>query len=321
MKIEEGLEFNDVVIYPLVGDGRADSRDDVDVSLDLGKFKINFPLVASPMVGVVDANFAKLLSDLGGLAFLHRFYESANEWEKELEIVKSAKNFGVSVGMDYEFEWLLDYNPRIILVDVNNGYTLAVRNYCEKIKSYISKYNFGTMVMGGSVTTLDGAVALKNCGCDIVRYLIGSGSNCSTRNVTGIAIPAVTALAEVKDLDNVYIMVDGGVSNSDVFVKALIAGGDFCMSGRLFAQAFEAPNKGELYGMASRTHMKNMGYKIKSVEGFDAKITKQYSLEQFVEEFSYGIKSAGTFLNATSLKEIAQNGRFVRTGSGSIKHL
>ena len=71
--------------------------------------------------------------------------------------------------------------------------------------------------------------------------------------------------------------------------------------------------------MASRTHMKNMKTDIKSVEGIDIAIEKKYSLEQFVSEFGYGIKSAGTYLNARNLKEIRLHGEFMEVSNFAIK--
>jgi len=87
----------------------------------------------------------------------------------------------------------------------------------------------------------------------------------------------------------------------------------------LYAQCFEAPNKGTIYGMASRTHMKNTNTEIKSVEGIDIDIEKKYSLEQFVREFGYGIKSAGTYLNARTLNEICANGNYITVTDHAIK--
>ena len=71
--------------------------------------------------------------------------------------------------------------------------------------------------------------------------------------------------------------------------------------------------------MGSRTHMENMKSDIKSVEGFDTFITKKHSLAQFVKEFGYGIKSAGTYLNSKSLDDMYINGHFIRVTDSAIK--
>ena len=129
----------------------------------------------------------------------------------------------------------------------------------------------------------------------------------------------------MRDCDEPYgskdlkIVIDGGIRNSGDFVKAIVAGADLGMAGKLFAETFEAPNDGVLYGMASRTNMEKVNMPIKSVEGFDIKIEKQHQLVDFVKEFGYGIKSAGTYLNARNLRDIYTNGSFVQVTDHAIK--
>lgn len=313
---DTGLEFQDVLIRPVPS--KVVSRDNVDISVKLtDTFTLNFPLVASPMVGVTNGEFLSKLSDLGGLGFVHRFYDSDEELESELNLLID-KNFGIAVRLNQDFEWLLQYNPKIILIDVANGYTKSVLDYCLTIKKYAITHSSNTLVMAGNVVTGEGAMNLLRSGCDLVRFGIGSGSNCSTRNVTGVSVPTISALLNMPDVFLGRLVVDGGIRSSGDLVKSIVAGAAFGMSGRLFAETYEAPNNGKLYGMASRTHQTNMGYQIKSVEGFDTYLTKVHSLETFVREFSYGIKSAGTYLNSNNLLDMYNNGEFVLAGSNSI---
>lgn len=329
IKITETYEFDDVLIKPILSN--VSSRDDVDISVKLSDYlTLQFPLIASPMVGVVDGAFAKKLSDLGGLAILHRFYKERillyRDIQNNLDITKD--KFGMSVKVDENnFEEIVSYNPSILLVDTANGYTKKLAQYCEKIKNYISQTSYHTLLMAGNVSTFLGCKALHEAGCDLIRIGIGGGSPCSTRNQTGIGIPNISAIIDCdNDEDDIPIytrefklVIDGGLKNSGDFVKAIIAGADLGMAGKLFAECYEAPNEGILYGMASRTHMENMKLPIKSVEGFDIPITKKQSLEQFVREFGYGIKSAGTYLNSRSLNEIYVNGEFVKVTNTAIK--
>jgi IMP dehydrogenase len=318
--MKECLEFDDVLIRPLISE--VSSRDDVDISVKLSEtLTLKFPLIASPMVGVVDAAFAKKLSDLGGLAVIHRFYETHDEKMEDIaKNLTADDNFGISIkiGQEHFENYLIGINPKMLVIDTANGYTEKLLRYVEEVKNYIVKYGYKTLLMAGNVVTGSGCRALYNSGCDIIRVGIGGGSPCSTRNQTGIGVSNISAIADCFSGDY-KIMIDGGIKNSGDFVKAVVAGADLGMSGKLFAQCFEAPNKGVLYGMASRTHMKNTETTIKSVEGFDIQIQKQYSLAQFVSEFGYGIKSAGTYLNARSLEEIYLNGEFVRVTDSAIK--
>jgi hypothetical protein len=157
------------------------------------------------------------------------------------------------------------------------------------------------------VATLDGCLNLYNVGCDIIRVGIGGGSPCSTRNQTGVGIPSLSAIEECSGAggSGYKTVIDGGIKNSGDFVKAIVAGADLGMAGMLYAQCYEAP--------------KNTNTEIKSVEGIDIPIKKKYSLEQFVREFGYGIKSAGTYLNAENLNEIFYHGEFVKVSDHAIK--
>lgn len=318
--MNRGLEFDDILVKPIPSN--VSSRSEVDISIKLSdKFALQFPLIASPMREIVDAQFASKLSDLGGIAILHRFYDTDEEMYDEVENL-IGKNFGVSIGLnDKKYIRLLDYAPKILCIDVANGYIKSLLDFCAVVKNYIVNNNYDTLLMSGNVCTRIGAKNLEGNGVDLIRYGVGGGALCSTRNVTSIAIPQISALQEVLDTCNAIIVSDGGIRYSGDFVKAIIAGADLAMAGSLFGQTYESPSKDTIYGMAGR-RLNEMKYtKIKSIEGFEKAIEKKYSLKQFVDEFSWGIRSAGTYLNARNLREIRNNGKFVLAGTGSIKNL
>ena len=325
-KIQKAYSFDDVLVKPMPS--VISSRDDVDISVELpNKTTLSFPLIASPMVGVVDGKFAKMLSDLGGMAIFHRFYKSKNHLIKDIleNLDLGGDVYGISLRVGEEnFEEFLGFMPTVLLVDTANGYTKKLLSYCEKISNYIENNNLNTLLMAGNVATGDGAENLFECGCDLIRVGIGGGSPCSTSNMTGIGVPYISALMDCYDAledykEEALLVVDGGLRNSGDFVKSVVAGADLGIAGRLYAECYESPNEGTLYGMASRTHMENSKIEIKSVEGFDTKIDKKHSLEQFIREFGYGIKSAGTYLNANNLNGIWMNGEFVEVSDHAIK--
>lgn len=318
--MDKYLDFDDVLLKPIPSN--VNSRSEVDISVKLSQnLTLQFPLIASPMKGIVNAKFASILSDLGGLAILHRFYDTDEEMYSEVDSLQG-KHFGVSVGLnDDKFELLLDQNPDILVIDVANAYTESILDFCYRVKSYIIKYNLNTLLMSGNVCTYIGVENLRNSGVDLVRFGIGSGGLCSTRNVTGVGLPQISALLESYAIEDVLIVADGGIRNSGDFVKAIVAGADLGMSGSLYAQTYESVSNGTIYGMASR-HLNEIKYtQIKSVEGIEKAVDKKHSLKQFMEEFAWGIRSAGTYLDARNLLEIRENGEFVIAGTGSIKNL
>ena len=321
--VNETYDYDDVLIYPLPS--KVSSRDDVDISVKLSdNLTLKFPLIASPMVGVVDGAFAKKLSKLGGMAILHRFYKTHDNLLEDIkENLSTGDTFGISINIEDKtaqyVEILTRFEPAMLLIDTANGYTNKLLERCESIKKLLIARGHKALLMAGNVATLEGCEALYNAGCDIIRVGIGGGSPCSTRNVTGIGVPNISALMEADATDRKYkICVDGGIRSSGDLVKAIVAGADFGMSGKLFAECYEAPCKDALYGMVSRTHMANTKAEVKSVEGYDIPIEKKHSLEQFVKEFGYGIKSAGTYLNARSLDEIYVNGKFIKVSNHAI---
>lgn len=324
-RLEMGLDYDDVLIKPVPS--TANSRSDVDISVKLSdSLTIDFPLIASPMRGIVDAKFGVQLAELGGLAILHRFYDTDDKWDQEVKIISKAKRFGLSIGYggnNYDRMLdLLEYNPDILLIDVANGYTKSLCDFCEKVKNYMAYIGTKALLMSGNVATHEGVRQLENAGVDIVRVGIGSGGLCSTRNITGIGIPQITALLDSSALaKKSFIVSDGGIRNSGDFVKSMVAGADFAMAGSIFGQTYESPSDGIVYGMASRKLQEFRHTQIKSIEGFEKVIEKKMSLEQLVNEFSWGIKSAGTYLNSKNLNDMRFNGKFILAGKNSIKSI
>jgi IMP dehydrogenase len=316
----ECLEFDDVLVEPVPS--MVTSRGEVDISVTLSpSLKLEFPLIAAPMRGIVNANFAQKLSDLGGIAILHRFYDTPKKMYQDIKKMQGYK-FGVSVGYgDKSYLGLLSYDPNIICVDVANGYNYDLLKYCEEIKNFISYEHLDTLLMAGNVATYEGVLNLRNAGVDMVRVGVGGGGLCSTRNITGVGVPQITALMNCHYIGDVILVSDGGIKNSGDFVKAIVAGADCCMAGSIFAKTYESDNKGKIFGMASRLLMDLTHKEIKSVEGIEKKVKKIMSLKQFVSEFSWGIRSAGTYLSSSSLEQIGINGTFIKSGKGSIKEL
>lgn len=319
---KKAYDYDDVVIVPRPSD--VESRDSVDISVTFGNgFSLPFPLVASPMRGITNADFGVRLAELGGLAVLHRFYDSKSEHLLEVERISKAKRFGLSLGIidsTEMYEVLLGYRPDILVIDVANGYLTSLLSKCEKVKKLIEAISPKTLLMSGNVVTKLGVDNLYDSGVDIARVGIGCGAECSTTNITGIGFPVISSIYDCASTSkSVYLCADGGIKNSGDFVKAIVAGADFGMAGALFAQTYESVNDGIIYGQASKRAQEMRGTQIKSVEGFERIITKTMSLQDFVKEFSYGVKSAGTYLSARHLNEFSQNGKFVEAGRNTIK--
>lgn len=308
-----GYDYDDVEVIPVVSDDIS-SRNDVDLELD-------FPIIASPMKGIISPDLILEISRYGGMGVLHRFYTDQQERFDDIHKVSSS-NFGISVGIDwdkdesdlYAIELALAYNAKVIIIDVANGYIRPVRfsvqklyHYLDLYKKYNSIYNT-TKIMAGNVVTYEGAKKLHKAHADLIRVGIGSGQQCSTSSVTGIGMPQITALLNCNKFP---IVCDGGIRGPADIVKALVAGAKYVMIGTAFARCFESSNNGVIYGMASKKLQYEYYSNVKSVEGKESEVKKDISARELLEDWIWKIKSAGTYLGATSPSEFRYKGNFV----------
>ena len=169
---------------------------------------------------------------------------------------------GASVGTgddtDDRVAALVEAGVDILVVDTAHGHSRRVLDRISWIKQ---KYR-NVPVMGGNVATADGARALLDAGVDAVKVGIGPGSICTTRVVTGVGVPQVTAVSEAAaaaEEANVPVIADGGVRFSGDIAKAISAGASAVMVGSLFAGTEESPGETELYQGRTYKSYRGMG--------------------------------------------------------------
>jgi IMP dehydrogenase len=315
------LDFDDILLTPRVS--IVNSRENVDISMNIGKgVKLDIPIIASPMKGITGVQLIEGISELGGIGILHRFYTDLNLWGNNIDWLKDkVARFGVAIGLNEygKLEYLNAIEPTIVCIDVANGYLKTVHAFTKDVVESFSNKN--TLVMVGNVATLEGARELLWAGADLIRIGIGSGSLCTTRNITGVGIPQLTAIsnsAHVSDGTKARTVADGGIRNSGDAVKAFVFGADVLMLGSLFAGVYESANNGIVYGMASRTLQEEYYHSVKSVEGIKKRVTPKQTLAEFIDEFTYGIKSACTYLNAQTLYDL-RKAHYIEVSPNAIK--
>jgi IMP dehydrogenase len=336
--IKEGLDFDDVLLVPEVSH-TISSRDDIDISVQLENIKLDIPIIASPMKGIIGKELIVELDRLGGIGIMHRFYTSHDKWRESLHYISNkVSNFGGAVGMDdSRYKNLLDFGAKIICVDVANGYLDSLRTFCNIVSNHIDKNGYDCLLMSGNVVTPYGAEMLYLEGVDLIRVGIGSGGLCITRNVTGVGYPQLSAIMDCagfykkgSDYENIgalykrieqgyYTVADGGIRNSGDIVKSLAAGADVVMIGSLFGNAKESANNGTIYGMASARQQEEYYHGVKSIEGIEKKVNNDRDLADIVNELVWGIKSACTYLGCKNISDISEDVIFIRTGKGSLK--
>jgi IMP dehydrogenase len=239
-----GLTFDDVLLLPGYSDFR---RSDITLRTHITKeLEIDIPLISSPMDTVTEAELASELARLGGIGIIHRNLTV----EGQAEMVAKVKNenllvgaaVGASTGFEERVEALIKADVDAIVVDSAHGYAT---NVIDAIKWIKQKFE-NTQVIGGSIATYDGAKALIKAGADGLRVGMGPGAICTTRVISGMGVPQITALKETVRAAKehaVPVIADGGIKYSGDMVKALGIGASAVMMGSFFASAKEAPGK------------------------------------------------------------------------------
>lgn len=166
MIIQEGLSLDDLLLIPKFSSVL--SRKDVDISNNLGKFRLELPIISSPMSSVTENEMCNTISKIGGLGIIHRFCSI----EKQYEIAKKIDGFyGAAVGVTGDFferyEAMVEANASIICIDIACGHHILMKKAIERINN--SKYRKNIHLMVGNVATGDGFVWLSKQNVDSIR--------------------------------------------------------------------------------------------------------------------------------------------------------
>lgn len=205
-----------------------------------------------------------------------------------------------------------------VCIDVANGYTQSFVNFIHKFRDRYPS----VILMAGNVVTPEMTEELILAGVDIVKVGIGPGSVCTTRKMTGIGYPQLSAVIECADAAHGlkgHIIADGGCTNPGDVVKAFAAGADFVMLGGMFAGHKEGGastfSTNRFYGMSSDTAMTlhNGGVAdYRASEGKTVEIPYRGKISITLKEILGGLRSACTYVGASELKELSKRTTFVR---------
>ncbi|MEI6153115.1 MAG: IMP dehydrogenase [Deltaproteobacteria bacterium] len=246
---------------------------------------------------------------------------------------------GVAKDRDARVEALLRAGCDVIAIDTAHGHS---QNVIESVREI--KKNFkDVQLIAGNIATKEGCEALIKAGCDGVKIGVGPGSICTTRIIAGIGMPQITAIFEVSKSakkHGIPIIADGGIKFSGDITKALAAGADTVMIGNLFAGADESPGEMVLYqgrtykvyrGMGSLEAMKEGKTRdrycideneIESKivpEGIEGRVPYRGSLSVCINQLIGGIKAGMGYVGCRNLKELQENGRFIRITSAGLR--
>ena len=334
---EVKLDFADVLIRPKRS--ALPSRAEVDIEREF-RFKHSqdnyrgIPIVAANMDTVGTFEMARALAPFGVSVALHKHYGEKEliAFFKSLKVKSTAfYSMGITANDEEKFERVLREvgdAVRYVCVDVANGYTEAFVRYVEKLR----RSHPALTIMAGNVVTGEMTEELILSGADIVKVGIGPGSVCTTRNMTGVGYPQLSAVIECADaahgLDG-RICADGGCAATGDIAKAFGGGADFVMLGGMLAGHDECAGEiverdgvryKRFYGMSSRIAMEKYAGGVaeyRASEGREALVELRGPVADTVQEILGGVRSACTYVGARKLRELTKRTTFVRLASRS----
>ncbi len=238
---------------------------------------------------------------------------------------------------DYDrVEALIAADVDIVCVDTAHGHSQNVVETVRKIKA-----SHKIDVIAGNIATGEAARALIDAGADAVKVGIGPGAICTTRIISGVGVPQVSAIMDVAGVANklgVPVIADGGIKQSGDITKAIAAGASSVMIGSLFAGLKESPGQlviykgrqfkeyrgmgslgamvkgsAERYGQSSTTEVSKL-----VPEGVEGRVPYRGTLSEFVYQLVGGLRAGMGYCGTPNIQTLMEKGRFVRVSTASI---
>ena len=325
---KETLSFDDVLLSPQYSD--IISRSDIDLSLDIGTHrKMMMPVFAAPMDTIMNAGMATALYKAGARGIMHRYCSI----EEQSAIVKSISHksevFGaIGITNDYvdRAASLVGAGAVGLCVDVAHGHHKTTVSAIKTIRKMFPDLH----IMAGNVATLEAFDALAEAGASSIRVGVGGGSICSTRIQTGHGIPTFQSVLDCsRSTYDTLLIADGGIKNSGDMVKALAAGADAVMVGRMLAGTSETPgsiisNPGEppvkVYrGMASPEAQIDWRGRYSSNEGVSRTVRLRGPVSKVLFEIDKGIRSGLSYSGARNILRLQASSIFVKQSQAGAK--
>jgi IMP dehydrogenase len=281
---------------------------------------------------LVDANTHLVgLITMRDIDKLHQFPSSCKDKRGRLRV-------GAATGVrDFaRVEALINADVDVVVVDTAHGHS---RNVIETVREI--KKNWDIQVIAGNIATAEGARDLIESGVDAVKVGIGPGAICTTRIISGVGVPQITAVmnaVSVAEPAGVPVIADGGIRHSGDITKAIAAGASSCMMGSLFAGLDESPgetviHQGRRYKMyrgmgsmgamvqGSKDRYGQAEVKMTSKlvpEGVEGRVPYRGPLGDFVYQLVGGLRAGMGYCGTRNIEGLRREARFCRVSAASM---
>ncbi len=260
-----------------------------------------------------------------------------NACKDEMGRLRVGAAVGVTADTMDRVDALVAASVDAITVDTAHGHSKGVLETIKKIKDTYPELN----VIGGNIATKSAAEALAEAGADVVKVGVGPGSICTTRVVTGVGVPQLSAVMEVAEFtreNGIGLIADGGIKQTGDIPKAIAGGADAVMMGSMFAGVDESPGETIIYesrkyksyrGMGSISAM-NKGSKDRYFqdveddisklvpEGIEGRVPFKGYLSEVVHQMAGGLRAAMGYAGAADIDEM-KKAEFVQISAASYR--
>jgi len=351
--IKEGYTFDDLMLVPAFSKAVPAK---VVLSTHLTKkILLKIPVLSAAMDTVTEDIMAIALAKAGGLGFIHknltiseqaamvkRVKETLVESSIEAAVDKQGRLIvGAAVGVGEKnlerVKALIEAGVDIIAVDSAHGHSEGV---IEQVRTIHNLYPDLDLV-GGNIVTAEAAMALIEAGANVLKVGVGPGSICTTRVVSGVGVPQLTAVNDVYQIakeHNIGVIADGGITVSGDIVKALAAGADVVMLGGLLAGCEETPGEViEVYGKRVKNYV-GMGSlsamqrgssdryfqggqtELKKLvpEGIEATVFYKGPIHDVLYQMMGGLRSGMGYCGCKTIEELKINAQFVKITNAGL---
>ena len=244
---------------------------------------------------------------------------------------------GAGAGNEERVAALVEAGVDVLLIDSSHGHSQGV---LDRIKATRDAYP-ELQIIGGNVATAAGALALVAAGVNAVKVGIGPGSICTTRIVTGVGVPQITAISDAVDAlegTGIPVIADGGIRFSGDVAKAIAAGASCVMVGSMFAGTEEAPGEIELYQGRSFKSYRGMGslgamskgssdryFQTDNAadklvpEGIEGRVPYKGRLKEIIHQQMGGLRSSMGLTGCATIDDMRTKAEFVRISGAGMK--
>jgi len=249
---------------------------------------------------------------------------------------------GAAIGVGEEAmaraEILVSRSADVIVIDTAHGHSQSVLKTIEAFKKKFEQVS----LIAGNIATAEAAQDLISAGVDAVKVGIGPGSICTTRVVTGVGVPQVSAIMEVARVCKeaaIPLIADGGIKHTGDIAKAIVAGADSVMIGSLFAGSEESPGETILLDGRRYKQVRGMGsigamgkgskdrYFQSEItdshkfvpEGIEGRVPYSGPVGDTIYQMMGGLRSAMGYTGNRSISDLRENGRFIKITSAGMR--